>query len=102
MQNKTSADNIVKYFFFILENRLWHPMQIVSKETICMECHSLCSGKNKENMTKLSSAEFSQRVIKLETVSVGHNWFVQQLFLDLLIIRISQFSSVYHNLYDRR
>ena len=49
---KTSADNILVYFFlFFPENRLWHLMQIVSTE------------KNKKNIINLSSPEIYQRVV---------------------------------------
>ena len=34
-------------------------------ETICMKCQILFSGKNKKNITNLSSAEFAQRVVKV-------------------------------------
>ena len=42
-------------------------MQIVSRETICMKCQSLFSGKNKSNISKLTSAEFAQRVVNIKT-----------------------------------
>ena len=34
-------------------------------ETICMKCQFLFSGKNKKNITNLSSAELAQRVVKV-------------------------------------
>ena len=35
-------------------------------ETICMKCRILFSGKNKKNITNLSSAELAQRVVKVK------------------------------------
>ena len=40
-------------------------MQIVSKETICMKCQILFSGKNKKNIINLSPGENAQRVVKV-------------------------------------
>ena len=40
----------------------------LSKETICMMCRILFSGKNKKNITNLSPAEFAQRVVKVKHV----------------------------------
>ena len=39
-------------------------MQIVSLETICMNCQILLCRENKKNIN-LSSAEFAQRVVKV-------------------------------------
>ena len=36
-------------------------------ETICMECQILFSGKNKKNITNLSSAEIAQRELKVKS-----------------------------------
>ena len=36
-------------------------------ETICMKCQSLFSGKNEKNIINLSSAEFTQRVVKVNS-----------------------------------
>ena len=46
-----SADDILKYFS-------------IFSQAICMECQILFSGKNKKNITILSSAELAQRVVK--------------------------------------
>ena len=35
-------------------------------ETICIECQSLFSGKNKKNTINVSSAEWAQRVAKIK------------------------------------
>ena len=35
-------------------------------ETICMKCQILFSGKNKKNITNLSSAELAKRVVKVK------------------------------------
>ena len=48
------------------ENGIWHFMQIVSSETICMKCQILFTGKNKKNIINLSSAEYAQRVVKVK------------------------------------
>ena len=40
-----AADDI---FFFFSENRIWHFMQIVSIETICMKSQNLFSVKNRK------------------------------------------------------
>ena len=45
-------------------------MQIVSNETICMYCQIMFSGKNKKNITNLSSAELTQRDVKVKVY--GH------------------------------
>ena len=52
---------ILKIFFFS------HKMDfdILCKETICMKCQSLFTGKNNENVN-LSYAEFVQRVVEIK------------------------------------
>ena len=59
-----------RYFeIFFPENKIWHFMQLSPKETICMKCHMLFSGKNKKNIINLSiklSAENVQRVVKVK------------------------------------
>ena len=47
------------FFVFILENRIWHLVQIV-----CMKCQILFSRQNKKNIISLSSAEFAHGVIR--------------------------------------
>ena len=54
-------------FFFFLENRFCHFMQIVSSEAICMKWQNLVSGKNNKNIS-LSSAELAQRVEKVKVM----------------------------------
>ena len=50
---------------------------IFPKETICMKCQILFSGKNKKNIINLSSAENAQRVVKVNPLSL-----VLQLMID--------------------
>ena len=47
-------------------------MQIASKETICMKCQILFSGKNKKNIINLSSAENAQRVVTVKSDSLEY------------------------------
>ena len=35
-------------------------------ETICIKCQNLFSGKNKENIINLSSADLAHRVVKID------------------------------------
>ena len=90
---KKSADNIMTYFssLFFSGYRLWHFMQIVSqgdslqkkKKKKKKKCQSLFSGKYKKNIINLSSAEFAQKLVKVNktdnNVNVseceGGNWF---------------------------
>ena len=41
-----------------------------------MQCHILFSGKNKKNIINLSSAEFVQRVVKVNVLYRIHAWSV--------------------------
>ena len=60
--------------FFLFFPRFWFFMQIISDiscklsplETIFMKCLILFSGKNKKNITNLSSIELTQRVVKIK------------------------------------
>ena len=56
MLRKNSADNILKYF--------------THKETICMKCQSLISGKNKESIS-LPSADLAQRLVKVKYIAIN-------------------------------
>ena len=69
---KISADDKLMIFFFLLEltfhaNCLhWRQFAYIScklspLETICMRSQILFSGKNKKNITNLSSAELARR-----------------------------------------
>ena len=71
MPDKKSADDILKYFsyFFFLENKLWHFMQIVSSGENLHEMSSLFSEKNKKTIISLTSVEFAQRVVKIKKSS---------------------------------
>ena len=59
------------FFLFFPENSFRYFMQIVSKETICMKCQNLFSGKSKKNITNLSSAELAKRVVKVKRLMNG-------------------------------
>ena len=61
---KFSRWHIEVFFFFLFfpENRIWHFMQIVSIGEI------LFSGKNKNDIFNLSSAELAQRVVKVTEI----------------------------------
>ena len=58
------------------------------KETICMKCQILFSGKNKKNIINLSSAENAQRVVKVNpnimmyTVSILIVIFAEDAYLE--------------------
>ena len=56
---KISADSVLKYFFFFFF------FSEDSKETVCMKCQILFSGK-KKNIIILSSVELAQRVVKMK------------------------------------
>ena len=59
---KVKISAIFKYFpyFFSLKT----DFDVSCKETICMKCQNLFSGKNKK-IIDLSSAELPQRVVKI-------------------------------------
>ena len=40
----------------------------------CMKCQILFFGKNKKNITNLSSAEFAQRVMKVKVSKYVNTW----------------------------
>ena len=46
----SSDSKLIIFFLFFSENRLWHFLQIVSPETICMKCWGLFYGKNKKTI----------------------------------------------------
>ena len=65
---KFSADDILKYFsYFSQETDFDISCKLSPMETICMKCHILFSGKNKNNITNLLSAEYAQRVGKVKS-----------------------------------
>ena len=47
--NNFSRQHFETFFLIFPENRLWYFMQL-SQETICMNCQSLSSEKNKKNI----------------------------------------------------
>ena len=63
------------FFFLYPENWIWHFMQIVSMETICMKCQILFWGKNKKSITTLSSTEYAQRVVKVKHSFLWEGFF---------------------------
>ena len=63
---KFSADNILKYFSYFSQKTGYDiSCKLSPKETICMKCQILFSGKNKKNIINLSSAENAKRVVKV-------------------------------------
>ena len=60
-----SRQHIEIFFLIFTEIRIRQFMQIVSKETICMNCLILFSGKNKKNINLLP-AELAQREVKVK------------------------------------
>ena len=57
-------DKFVVFVIFFPENRIWHFMQIVFMETICMKCQNMFSGKNnKKNISKCRLLKFLPRVL---------------------------------------
>ena len=63
---KFSADDILKYFSYFSQKTGYDISSKLSpKETICLKCQILFSGKNKKNIINLSSAENAQRVVKV-------------------------------------
>ena len=66
---KFSADDIFKYFSYFSQKTGYDiSCKLSPKETICMKCHILVSGKNKKNIISLSSAENAQRVVMVKEV----------------------------------
>ena len=62
-----SADDILKYFSYFSQKTGYDiSCKLSPKETICMKCRILFSGKNKKNIINLSSAENAQRVVKVK------------------------------------
>ena len=66
-----SAHDIVQYFcYFAQKTGFDSSCKLSTMETICMECRILFSGKDKKNITNLSSAEIAQRVVKVNPLSL--------------------------------
>ena len=62
-----TADDILKYFLYISQKTGFDILcKLSPMESICMKCQILFSGKNKKNITKLSSAELAKRVVKVK------------------------------------
>ena len=56
---KKFTNDILKFFEFFPENKIWHFKQF------CMKYQILFFGKNKKNIIKLSSAEFAHSVYSI-------------------------------------
>ena len=56
------------FLFFLKKIGFDISCKLSPKETICMTCQSLFSGKDKKNIINLSSAESAQRVVKVNTI----------------------------------
>ena len=95
LQKTFSRWHIEIFFLFFTENGIWHFMQM---ETICMKCQILfwqfawtCkilfSGKNKKNITYLSSAELVQKVVKIKSMNAWFGWDnLRQIFYFFFIL----------------
>ena len=59
------------FFFFSQNTGYDSSCKLSPKETICMKCKILFSGKNKKNIINLLSAENAQRVVKVNTYFIG-------------------------------
>ena len=55
------------FFYFSQKTGFDISCKLSPMETICMKCLILFSGKNQKNITKLSSVEFAQRVVKVKS-----------------------------------
>ena len=67
---KFSADDILKYFSFLLQKIGFN---ITCKlETVCIKCQILISGKNKKNIVSLSTADYALKVVKVELAPKGY------------------------------
>ena len=65
---KISADEILKYFSYSSRKTEFDISSKLSRETICMKCQSLFSGKNKKNIIKLSPAESAHSMVSVKTL----------------------------------
>ena len=71
-----SADDKLKYlvvFFSFRKTGIDISCKLSPLETICMKCQILFPGENKKTITKLSSAELSQRVVKVKRFTLTRN-----------------------------
>ena len=65
---KTFSRRYFEIFFLIfLGNGIWHSMQMVSYGNYLHEMSNPVSWANKKNIINLSSAEFAQKVVKVNT-----------------------------------
>ena len=55
----------------LLKNRLWHFIQIVSEETICMKCQSQFSNKGKKNILKCCLLRLVPSMLSFKHEHVG-------------------------------
>ena len=72
MLRKNSADNILKYSYFYYKVGFDISCKLSPKDTICIKCLSLFSGKNKK---KISGCYLAQNVVK--TGSYGRQTYAE-------------------------
>ena len=61
-----SSQHFEIFCLFFLKKGFDSSCKLSPKETICMKCQSLCSGKKNTKNINLSSAEFAQRGVKVK------------------------------------
>ena len=71
MLEKISADSILKYFSQQIGFGISCKLSL-ERETVCMKCQSLFSGKNKKTIINLSSAESAQGAVSLNLFHSGY------------------------------
>ena len=74
----SADDKLMIFFLFFPENRIRHFI----KETICMKCHILFSGKNKKNISKCCLLKILPRVLSVKP----HFYIVKLGFTGVYII----------------
>ena len=72
-------------------------MQIVSNGDNLHEMSNLFSGKNKKHIVNLLSAEFAQRVVKVNTKN-SENQYIQQLCLLIMFDSMLDFTQLLVNI----
>ena len=77
---KISANNVLKYFSdFSQQSRFLHLMQIVSIETICINCQNLFSRENKKNISISCLLKILPGVLSVKKAPIGLPCLVLQL-----------------------
>ena len=65
---------MLKYFsYFAQKTGFDSSYNLSPMETICRTCQNLFSGKNKKNISNLSSAELAQRVVEVKSAKQNCN-----------------------------